>query len=228
MAYIPRPLKWPPIFPLQKGLVAWYPFDDRSGAVLRDRSGKKNHGTLVGPTWVAGRRGSALNFAAVSYVSVGAGVGMDLVKAFTLLATVKPSTIAAGIRTILCRLNASLVGGYAINQEAAKFVGYLYGSSDWQSGGNSVTTIVANTWYILALTYDKVTLNLYVNGLLDKTSAKTMDVNVPANPYTQVSGISATAQMFLGVIADARILSRALNAAEVKRVAESEAMLVRH
>ncbi len=44
------------------GNVAWYPFDDGSGAVAADSSGNGNDGTVVGATWTTGKFGGALDF----------------------------------------------------------------------------------------------------------------------------------------------------------------------
>lgn len=49
--------------PLAQGLVGTWAFHDGGGLRLTDLSGFSNHGTLVnGPTWTAGRSGSALSF----------------------------------------------------------------------------------------------------------------------------------------------------------------------
>ena len=49
-------------------LVGWWKFDDGSGEVAKDSSGKGYHGTITNPLWVAGHYGGALNFEGTSYV----------------------------------------------------------------------------------------------------------------------------------------------------------------
>ncbi len=51
-------------------LVGWWKFDDGSGAIAKDSSGKGYHGTITNPLWVAGHYGGALNFEGASYVDV--------------------------------------------------------------------------------------------------------------------------------------------------------------
>jgi len=51
-------------------LVGWWKFDDGSGEVAKDSSGKGYHGTITNPLWVAGHYGGALNFEGTSYVDV--------------------------------------------------------------------------------------------------------------------------------------------------------------
>jgi hypothetical protein len=53
-------------------LVGWWKFNDGSGTVAKDSSGRGNHGTIVNPDWVAGKFGGALNFTGTNYVDVPA------------------------------------------------------------------------------------------------------------------------------------------------------------
>lgn len=47
---------------LQDGLVLYLPFDEGSGNVVHDLSGKNHDGTINGATWVNGKFGKALSF----------------------------------------------------------------------------------------------------------------------------------------------------------------------
>jgi len=51
-------------------LVGWWKFDDGSGTIAKDSSGKGYHGTITNPLWVVGHYGGALNFEGTSYVDV--------------------------------------------------------------------------------------------------------------------------------------------------------------
>ncbi len=53
-------------------LVGWWKFNDGQGTVAKDSSGRGNDGTIIGPEWVAGKFGSALNFSGANYVDVPA------------------------------------------------------------------------------------------------------------------------------------------------------------
>lgn len=44
------------------GCVLWLPMDEGEGDTAYDASGKANHGTLYGPSWVDGKFGKALDF----------------------------------------------------------------------------------------------------------------------------------------------------------------------
>ena len=53
-------------------LVGWWRFNDGSGAVAKDSSGKGYDGTVINPDWVQGQYGGALNFTGTNYVDVPA------------------------------------------------------------------------------------------------------------------------------------------------------------
>jgi hypothetical protein len=52
--------------PYHEGLVGWWRFDEGAGSVAADSSGNGNSGTIYGTTWVDGKYGKALSFAASS------------------------------------------------------------------------------------------------------------------------------------------------------------------
>ena len=228
MSTLPRPLKWPPTFPLQKGLVAWYPFDDRSGAVLRDRSGQGNHGTLYGPTWVAGRRGSALSFdGSNDYVKVPDSASLKLTDAITLEAWIKPSVwryhgiMAKGAFT-------GVFGDYILNQ-----VDYGNIIFSLNSTGGELTSGVkpaVGLWTHIVATYSVSSgkMRLYFNGVKGtlETNYSTA-INTSATDL-RIGQYYSASYFWSGAIGEVRVYNRALNAAEIKRLYESELMLVRH
>jgi hypothetical protein len=51
-------------------LVGWWKFNDGSGTVAKDSSGRGNDGAITNPLWVEGKFGGALNFTGTNYVDV--------------------------------------------------------------------------------------------------------------------------------------------------------------
>jgi hypothetical protein len=85
-------------------LVAGYAFDAGSGTVAADSSGRRNIGEIHGATWVRGRYGDALRFdGEAAVVRVPASTSLDLRRAMTLSAWIRPSAQQTGWRTVVQR-----------------------------------------------------------------------------------------------------------------------------
>jgi hypothetical protein len=227
MSHIPRPLKWPPIFPLQKGLVGWWLFDDRSGAVLRDRSGKKNHGTLLTPTWVTARRGSALSFnGTADYVSVANSASLNMTAAITVEAWIKPSVPNANEGYIINKTASSNGYEFMLVQSGQIWMGIWNASVT--RGYTAASLIAWDTWIHIAWTYDSSTpaWAIYLNGV-SRSVTGTPPSAIGTNTAILEIGRYLTSRWFKGLMGRVRIYNRALTAGEIKRHAESELMLVR-
>ena len=228
MSTLPRPLEWPPIFPLDKSLVLWLPFDDRSGAKAYDRSGKKNHGAITAATWVAGRRGSALLFDGTQgYITISDADNLDLTE-MTFMFLVKPSVVT-GLHDLLSK-SISTVRNYRVNLSGsdvrAEFHDTLNNRHLWQS---SLLGLSTSVFQHVGVTIKNGAIEIFKDGIkyggswMIGTGVGTPKVN--ADPLYIVYPVS---DWFSGIIAGVRVYSRVLSAAEIKRHAESELMLVRH
>jgi len=222
-----RPLKWPPIFPLEKGLVLWLLFDDRSGSEALDRSGKLNRGTLYGPTWVAGKIGSALSFDGVNNsMQVADSTSLRLTSALTIAAWIYPKSageLAYG-RIVSKRDSAN----YAFSMGGGTSVFVYLDATAYASTGTG--RVPYNVWSFVAVTFDKTLpsnqVKTYVNGVLKGTGTRTTDI--PTSTYPLIIGNRlALDRCFDGTIDEVRIYNRALTAAEIKRHYESEIFLGR-
>jgi hypothetical protein len=88
-----------------RGLVAAYGFDAGHGRSAADASGSGNRGAIHGAVWTrAGRFGDALSFGRThEVVRVPASPSLDLTRAMTLMAWIRPSERQAGWRTVIAR-----------------------------------------------------------------------------------------------------------------------------
>jgi hypothetical protein len=92
-----------PVAPM-RGLVAAYGLDEGSGRTAADASGRRNTGAIAGATWTRGRYGAGLRFdGAASIMRVSPSPSLDLGRAMTLSAWIRPSAPQAGWRAIVQR-----------------------------------------------------------------------------------------------------------------------------
>lgn len=228
MRALPRPLRWPPLFPLLKGLVLWLPFDERSGAKVYDRSGKLNHGTITGASWAAGPRGSALSFEDVTtYVTVSDHDTLDFVTALTLMMWIKTSKTITYQR-LLWKADAY---GLTTAITAGTVYGTFYSGAAAADSNWSTTNVCDGLWHHVCYVHDTVLTTyqqkMFVDGLLE--SQKTRAGSIDTSTKDLAIGIQLpTTLPFLGLSNRVRLYNRALTAAEIKRIYESELMLARH
>lgn len=148
-------------------------FDEGSGNIARDSSGKGNDGKIEnGPKWVDGKFGKALEFDGKDdyvYVSDPGKSSLDLTKSLTIAAWVKPVQHAQGNVIVNKRANVAPCN-YTLrlaDGTDAEF-DFWYNSGSWQGYTTNTGGIVKDkTWYHVASTYasgkgDDV--KLYVNG----------------------------------------------------------------
>jgi hypothetical protein len=76
--------------------------------------------------------------------------------------------------------------------------------------------LATNTWTHLAMTYDRATLRLYVNGVQVSALAATAAIATSTNPL-QIGGDSIFGQFFQGIIDEVRVYNRALSQTEIQQ-----------
>jgi PKD repeat protein len=200
--------------------VAYWKFDDGSGASAVDSSGNGNTGTLVNaPTWASGEVNGALAFNGSSqYVTVPAAAGSSLdidSPPVTIAAWVNPNTISAP-QTIFLRGLSNGVGagkqgyGLFINSNGKVNVGSA-------GGGNfdSLTTLTAKTWQHVAAVINGSASKVYINGV-DQTPAG-VKVNVVASSAGLTIGAArnsantAFGRFFNGTLDEVQVYGAALS-----------------
>jgi hypothetical protein len=146
-------------------LVAAYGFDEGTGLIVHDTSGRGNTGTISGATWTEqGKFGRALMFDGQrSLVSIPSSPALDLTVGMTLSAWVYPMPGVTGWSQVIKKE----IDAYFLT--ASSDTGLLRPAGGGTFGSildavKAPKPILVNTWVHLALTYDGSTLCLYVNG----------------------------------------------------------------
>lgn len=228
MQALARPLKWPPIFPLDKALKAWLPMNERSGSKAFDRSGRRHPGTLHGPSWVAGPRGGALGFDGDNdYLTIPNHADLNPVAPFSIVFWLYPIDLEDWSWIVD---KYSYVGqdiGWAVTSNAAVppqvyFVAYNQAGA---AGYTLNSTLTYNAWnHVVAVLGDDV--HCYVNKVDAGPNVSFVGTFAPS--AGELTMMRRGASYSEGRIRGFRFLNRALSQAEVNRLYESELRLVRH
>jgi hypothetical protein len=202
------------VSPPATGLVGAWGFDEPSGATAADASGRGNAGTISGAARTAGRFGGGLSFDGVNdLVTVADAPSLDLTRAMTLEGWVRPAALGDWRTLLLKEQPGQLVYALYANTDAPQRPSaHVFTSGDMALRGPA--TLPLNAWSHLAMTWDGLTLRLYVDGTLRASSALSGTATTSAGAL-RIGGNTIWSEWFRGLIDEVRVYDRALSAAEV-------------
>ena len=193
-----------------EGLVAWWRFDEGSGAALRDCSGNGNHGTIKGAKWVKNGDGYALEFDGKDdHVDCGAGASLDLRKNVSMIAWVFPERYVRGEPGIVGKAYES----YGITQYGEKVYTYISGGPH-----NTRGEMRSGKWHHVASIYDGKTLKIYVDGVF--AAANDLDLKVAKGGHFWMARSDGELRYtqnahFRGKITGVRVYNRVIQPEEI-------------
>lgn len=205
------------VVPEDSSLVGHWKFDEGSGDVAGDSSGKGNDGTLVNdPTWVDGKFGKALSFdGSDNYVEVLDSDSLNITDEITIESWVYVVGSSGKIENIVYKAVSatSTEGVYRLRYfDNTNFIGNLSIGGTYYSN-NGDTTVPLNTWHHVVLTYDGSNIKLFLNGKEDTTPVA-VSGTIDTNNYPLFIGSRDGG--FNGTIDEVRIYNRALSPEEIK------------
>ena len=197
-------------------LTGYWAFENN---LAYDLSGNGNNGTLNNsPTFVTGIAGNAISLNGSSQ-SVSLTDAADLKSANITVSAWYKSTVpvSANAQIILDHQSTTPFYGYQLGVATT-------GKAFWSVKGtgamvtvNGTTAMVANQWYHIVGTYDGTTMNLYVNGLNNGTSAaSTGNIDYTASVTPCIGRLVGGGSSFVnGQIDELRIYNTALTVSQV-------------
>lgn len=206
--------------PLNRGLIAYWTFDETSGNVVYDSSGNHHQGLLVNNSkWTQGKYSNALSLNGHdNYVEVPMSINLSQI---TVSVWFKPTDLTGagghGNPRIICNSHTDIDNkGFQLRFDNG-------GTNGWADVGNGKAhasigwhrQLEIGKWYFYALTYDGLQLKAYLNGSLLGSSPLTGNVadsnwpiNIGRNPVYN-------GDYFTGVVDEIRIYKRALSPKEI-------------
>jgi hypothetical protein len=194
--------------------IASYGFEEGSGTLVADVSGRGHHGVVDGPAWnTNGRFGRSLTFDGIDdLITIDSTSLLNPLTAMTLEAWVFPTT-TAGTRDIIIKEgeNADVYNLYARNWQGLP-------ESNVNIEGAPITAegaaLPANQWTHVAGTYNGSVVRLFVNGVQVAVTTQAGTVTPSAGPL-RIGGNSLWGEFFQGRIDEVRVYNRALTQAEI-------------
>ena len=148
-------------------------FDEGTGTVAYDSSGKLNDGTLVsGAAWAAGKVGGALDLNGSSYVTCGNDPSLRVTDAVTVEAWFRPDDVSSSpYYKSIVQKGRDNSAGYYLTQQGTRLGSIVQCASGSSAPFSAYGTVSANQWHHGVLTYETKPGGtggsaLYVNGSL--------------------------------------------------------------
>jgi hypothetical protein len=213
----------PPVDAPASGLIAWWAFDEGSGNRVSDRSGRGNHGDVVGPidvatAWRAGKAGGALD------IPDQVGAAVSVAPSSSIDSLRRALTIAAWVNRKIDRgnRNAAIASRQTSSDGEVFTLSFAYNNLFlWLPGNTSVRatrTAPVDSWIHVAATWDGNVVHLYQDGELVGSGSYSQQLPINTNPLLLGNNANQAGlnQPLAGAIDEVRLYDRALTAAEVQ------------
>ncbi len=155
-----------------------------------------------------------------TYVDVGNNSALNP-GSFTISAWAKPGDFSGSYGYIYSNAR-DCCGSYKGIE--FRFVGNTLNVQIWNTTVASLSsnTSIPNTsdWVLATATYDGSNLRLYINGVLDNTTATGLGVGTPASYNSAIGGMGMAPGTYTinGSLDEVRLYNRALSATEIKQL----------
>lgn len=188
-----------------------------SGVVINPGAGSPNRLLYVPPSWPTPTFHSLSLNGTSAYVDVpnnAMGVSLNLTGPLTVEAWVRVNTSAV-TQSVITRYNplsgaGTFDGGYAlkvISSGKARF--WIYKNAAEFTRVTSNTTLLPGVWYHLAGVYDGSQIRIYVNGVLEASTAATVTPATQSVNLRLGANVDGT-DLFNGLIDEARVTEAAV------------------
>lgn len=201
--------------------AAWAPFLGPTGLKVFDWGPGKNHATLTAmdpaTDWILSRDRWVLDFAGDDdYLETGIPSSDIANGNFTFSTWFKTDVADVGSDFVANRLitfrDSSTSSSIGFGQNTT-FIGLFWddGGGNWDVG---TTVLSTATWYFATLTYDGITLRIYLNGIEENNFAEA-SLNTATSDTILIGCNTSTARLWDGKMDDIRLYDRAFSAQEV-------------
>ena len=210
--------------PLNKGLVAWYPFKQKGGNVLRDVAGNFDgnlQSSMTSDDWVTSPETKSLALdldGADDHVNCGTGTFGILPGSYemTLSAWCKVRTFEDYPAILAKNSGTAPFGGWQLNVDSTGRFSLAFNKSGSWTVVTTSSVFSTNEWYLVTGTRWNGGHSIFVNGTLEGqgSGSGTIEYRNAADPVL-IGRNEARSETLDGQVSDVRIYNRALSESEV-------------
>ncbi|MDO9464530.1 MAG: LamG domain-containing protein [bacterium] len=207
----------------ETGLVAYWKFDEGSGARLADSSGNFNRGTSLGASWVDGKFGKALHFNGKDdYVDCRNTASFAPESNITVSLWGKRDSRISWADAFITKAHGGWTASYAI-RESRFIINFVTQGEKTVYFGDQPFGV----WTHYAFTYDGSKMRGYINGVEVAKSPVSVTDTIKYSSAPLIIGAhgSTGAGSLNGAIDEVRIYNKALSAEQIKELYQKSDIL---
>ncbi|WP_299112647.1 choice-of-anchor D domain-containing protein [uncultured Winogradskyella sp.] len=140
---------------------------------------------------------------------------------FTMSAWIKRDAADSGNKSIISKRNTSFTSGYDLRIRNDDRIQVLWQNGSLQSLVGT-TSIPDDEWHHVAVIYDGTDASIYIDGVLDRTQAKTAPVTTDNSFLIAAAGKGTITQHYRGNIDEVRVWDTALTEDQLRFVMNQE------
>lgn len=214
------------ISPVDVNTIAYWSFDGDSDDQAFDRGGESFDGVVYGgPGKVAGYHQNGFNLdGSNDYIKIGDHSQLDLTSEFTIEVWIKPHSLTdtSGYDRIITKSDSEGSSSNGWRLQGYKDTGRIsFGAyiSNTAEILPSNTILDSNSWYHIAVTWDRSSLKIYINGELEGSESTGSSMSTTNRPVyigaiERTNGEMNTNSLFDGIIDELRITNNVLQTSE--------------
>ncbi len=203
---------------IESSCVAYWKFDEGTGSTVADSSQYEHNGTITGATWTSGKIGNALEFdGSGDYVNIPHTTDLNLDQ-ITMEGWIYPTYIpATGFLHIIKKgdQGSTISTNYRLCiHDKLLSLGVGDGSS-WYGYYESVTELITNKWYHVAVIYNGYNASIYLNGVRDNFYQSSTQ-HIPVNRTEDLRiGDNYGMEYYQGKLDEMAVYNRVLTEVEI-------------
>ena len=203
---------------VEKGLVAYYPFDEAGGATAADKSGSGNDGKILGNVkWAKGDFGSGLHFDGRSvYVDCGTNAGLAIESVGTISLWFRPEELQGAFvawSTGGSWTDQRLILAFNTWKGLNDFIGAIADGAAYEAYSSNPP--MRDAWNHIAMTFDGSIVVTYLNGSPRRRFPQGVSPKLVGIPLWIGRGHGLGQDWAKGLMKEVRIYNRALSPEEI-------------
>lgn len=205
----------------ENGLIAYWKFDESSGSIALDTSGKGHNGTIKGAIRTSGKANKALSFDGNGCVDVPDHSDLQIQGDITIMAWIKKTQKSKKGKSMgIVSKSSEGKWDYDLFISTSKLEHPAFYSDAFSASGGdieviSTAPITLNEWHHVAVTREGSTGKIYIDGVMRGTA------NLPEPLQASNRNLRIGHDHdggFKGLIDEVRLYNRALSAAEIESI----------